>query len=307
MAVFTRGQAPDVYDLWPIRFAFLRLRQNPESFRQVVKVTPSDAAFEDIARFSGLGRFQLKPEGEPVTYDIPVQGVRRRTSHATYGLGTAMTREALADARFDVLRRQTEALARSARDHRERLAWDLFDDSFNGTRHTSIDGVAICSTAHDMLKPLTVGQTRSNRLTPFVPLSLEGLEAATVVFATQISEEGHQIGEDLRPRNLVHPSALMHVANTVLDARGRPGTDDPNSPNTISKFGIMPIGSPYLTSTSAWWLTTGAEDSGMEWLEREAPTMSNSTDADTGDRKWRMLYRASVRSTAFEGIVGTTP
>lgn len=307
MAVFTRGQAPTVYDSRPVWMAFLAFQQNPESFRRVVRVMPSDKAFEDIARFSGLGRFQLKPEGQPVAYDIPVQGARRRVVHATYGLGTAMTREAKKDARFDVLDRQTEALRRSGTDHRERLAWDLYDDSFAGARHTSIDAVAICSTAHDMLKPTTPGQTRSNRIDPFVPLSTEGLEAAIIILKTQISEEGHQIGQDLPPRMLICHTDNVHVANNVLEARGRPGTTNYHDINTISRFGIEPVDSPYLSSSQAWWLSSDLESNGMVWNERESLTMSNNTDADTGDSKWRMMYRASVHSRRFEGIVGTTP
>lgn len=307
MPTFTSGQAPDIIDTRPLWLAFLKFRQNPESFKEVFAVEKANAAHVDLARFSGLGRFQTKPEGVPVAYDVPVQGARMRVTHSTYALGTAMTHEAVEDARFDVLDRQTEALTRSAVDHRERLAWGLLDDSFAGATHVTTDGLSIVNTAHLMLKPPTAGQTLSNQITPFVPLSTEGLESAVITLKTQLSEEGHQIGQDLPPRKLVVPTELIHVANNVIDAKGRPDSTNTYDINTISRFGISVVDSPYLTDEQAWWLTSDKEKTGLVWNEREALSMSNNTDADTGDRKWRKWYRASVMCRQWQGIVGTTP
>jgi hypothetical protein len=307
MPVFNSGMAPDIFDTRPLILAFLKFRQNPESFRELATVRKSNQGHVDLARFSGLGRFQTKQEGVPVSYDIPVQGDRRRVTHATYGLGTAMTEEALEDARFDVLDRQTEALARSALDHRERLFWDLLNDAFAGNTHTTLDALSICNTAHTMLKPPTAGQTLSNRLTPFVPLSTEGLESMGIIFSTQLSEEGHQIGATLKPQTLVVPAELEYVADNVLDAKGRPGTTNTYDVNTIAKHRLKVVASPYLTEEQTYWLTSGKEQSGLVWNDRRAYSMSNNVDADTGDKKWRATYRASVHCEEWRGIVGTTP
>jgi hypothetical protein len=307
MPTFNSGMAPDIFDTRPLWLSFLAFRQNPESFRELATVKKADAGHIDLARFSGLGRFQTKQEGVPVSYDIPVQGARMRITHSTYGLGTAMTKEAVDDARFDVLDRQTEALSRSALDHRERLFWDLLNDAFAAATHVTIDGLAICSTAHTMLKPPTAGQTLSNRIAPFVPLSTEGLETAIITLKTQLSEEGHQIGQGLPPRKLVVPTELIHVANNVLDAKGRPGTTNTYDINTISRFGITAVDSPYLTEEQTWWLMSDKEKNGLVWNDRQSYTISNNTDADTGDRKWRATYRASVMCKEWQGIVGTTP
>src|SRR3990167_478498 len=307
MPVFNSGMAPDIFDTRPLMLAFLKFRQNPESFRELATVRKANAGHVDLARFSGLGRFQVKEEGVPVSYDIPVQGDRRRVTHATYALGTAMTHEAVEDARFDVLDRQTEALARSALDHRERLFWDLLNDAFAGSTHTTLDALAICHTAHTMLKPTTAGQTLSNRLTPFVPLSTEGLESMGIIFSTQLSEEGHQIGGSLKPKVLVVHAELEYVADNVLDAKGRPGTTNTYDVNTIAKHGLKVVASPHLTEEQTYYLTAGKDQSGLVWNDRQGYTMSNNVDADTGDRKWRALYRASVHCEEWRGIVGTTP
>lgn len=307
MPSFNSGMGPDILDTRPLWLSFLKFRQNPESYKQLATVEKATAGHVDLARFSGLGRFQVKQEGVPVSYDIPVQGARMRITHSTYGLGTAMTHEAVEDSRFDVLDRQTEALSRSALDHRERLFWDLLNDSFAGNTHVGIDNLSIVNTAHTMLKPMTAGQVLSNQITPFVPLSTEGLESAIIVLRTQLSEEGHQIGQDLSPRNLVVPTELMHLAHNIIDAKGRPDTTNTYDINTISRFGLNVVDSPYLTDEQAWWLMADKEKNGLVWNNRESYSMSNNTDPDTGDRKWRAWYRASVMNRQWQGIVGTTP
>lgn len=308
MAVLNRSQIPDVIDTRPLWISFLVWSQNKKSYTEIFRTKKESDAHVDIMEFSGLGRFALKPEGTPVTFDIPVQGVRRRVTHATYALGTAMTHEALEDAKFNVLDRQSEALQRSQLDHEERLAWSHIDDLYAGTTHTGIDGAAVITTAHTALK---TGETLSNQVTPFLPVSIEALESATVIFLTQRSNEGHQIGNDLKGAMWATHTQNTHIVNTVLNTTGRPGTDL-NDINTVTNMGIRPVLSPYRTSTSSWELmgakgTDSKPGNGFVFNSREGYRLSNNVDADTGDRKWRGRYRASTMNTEWREVVGSTP
>jgi len=310
MPALNRGSIPDVVDTRPLWLSFLLWKQNPKSYTALFYVSKESDAHVDIMEFSGLGQFQAKPEGTAVVYDIPVQGRRRRVVHSTYALGTAATHEAVADAKFNVIDRQTEALTRSQIDHEERLAWALIDASF--TTGLSIDAVAIISTAHTMLKPRTVGQTLSNRLDPHIPVSYEGLEAASVMFLEQQSNEGHQIGQTLKGARVVCKSSKVHIANNIIDAKGRPGTTNTFDTNQIAKMSLSVEASPYLTSAEAWWLmgakgSSGSPGSGFVFNNRESFRITNSTDADTGDRKWRGWYRASVYNREWRENIGSTP
>lgn len=314
MPVLNRGQIPDIIDTRPLWISFLMWKQNPKSYTEIFYVSNESDAHVDILEFSGLGRFQLKEEGTPVVYDIPVQGLRRRVVHSTFALGTAMTREAIADAKYNVLDRQSAALIRSQLDHEERLAWDLLRGSF--TTSLSIDGVAIVSSSHGMLKPTTPGQTRSNRMTPFIPLSYEGLEALSLIFLNQIDNQGHFIGENLSTSAVVAHTNKTHVLNNILDAKGRPGTTNTYDTNQISRMGLKPVTSPYLGTTAAefeaYWIVGGKGSNtetgnGLTFNSRETYRMTNSTDLDTGDRKWRGDYRASVHSRGWEKTAGTLP
>lgn len=319
MPSFNRGQAPDIYDTRPLWISFLVWKQNKKSYTEVFYVSNENAAHVDILEFSSLGRFQAKPEGTPVVYDIPTQGRRRRVVHSTYALGTAMTHEAASDAQTSsnniaVLDRQSAGLTRSQLDHEERLNWDQFRASF--TTATSIDGVAVVSTAHGMLKPPTVGATRSNRLDPHVALSYEGVEALSIIFLNQTSNEGHFIGNDLEGAYIVSHSNKKFIVGNILDAKGRPGTLAPNDTNQISKLSLSSVASPYLGTTAAefetWWIVgrkgnSSEPGNGFVFNNRESGRISNNTDPDTGDRKWRMWYRGSSYNRQWEGVAGSAP
>lgn len=319
MATLNRGQIPDVIDTRPLWISFLVWKQNPKSYTEIFYVSKESAAHVDILEFSSLGRFQTKPEGTPVVYDIPVQGLRRRVVHSTYALGTAMTHEAVSDAQTSsngvaVLDRQSAGLTRSQLDHEERLNWDLLRASF--TTATSIDGVAIISTSHGMLKPPTPGATRSNRLSPHVPLSYEGVEAASAIFLNQQSNEGHFIGNDLEGSAIVCHTNKKFVAGNIIDAKGRPETTNTYDTNQVAKLGLKVVASPYLGTTAAefetWWIvgkkgSNSEPGNGFVFNSRETFRISNSTDADTGDRKWRGWYRGSSYNRQWESNVGSTP
>lgn len=314
MPVLNRGQIPDIIDTRPLWISFFMWKQNPKSYTEIFYVSNEEDAHVDILEFSGLGRFQLKEEGTPVVYDIPVQGLRRRVVHSTFALGTAATHESVKDAKYNVIDKQSAALTRSQLDHEERLAWDLLRGAF--TTSLSIDGVAIVSSAHGMLKPTTPGQTRSNRMTPFIPLSYEGLEAMTLIFLNQISNEGHFIGNDLNGSSIVCHTNKTHIANNIIDAKGRPGTTNTFDTNQIARMNLKVVASPYLGSTAAEfeaYFLAGPKGSSMEtgngltFNSRETARITNSTDPDTGDRKWREWYRASTHSRGWEEMAGTLP
>ena len=306
MAVGATGNYPDIIDSRPLRTFQMVNAQNPKSYTSLFTVVPVGKAFVDNIRFSGLGRFKTKLEGAAVQYDTPVQGQRMRTTMATFALGTQFTMEAIEDAQFNVLERQVEALSRSQIDHEERLAWGGWSDSFDGnSTGIGIDNVSVISTVHPLLKPPTAAiTTTSNELAPGAALSTTSLEAMLIIMSTQISEEGHQIGASLVPRFLVVPSSLMHVAHTVLDTVGRPG-GDLNDINTLSRFNMQPIVSPYLddVDTNDFWIS--AADTGWEWYNRMSAEMTQSVDAETGNRKWRMWYRANIANVKHLNTVGS--
>ncbi len=177
---------------------------------------------EDRLRVAGLGSFREKLEGNPISFDDPVQGTRVRTVHQTFGLGYRATWEAIADDQWDVLDKIPADLGDSARDHQERLAWGLMNDAYSaGGTFTGLENENLFSATHTLLK---TGGTQSNILSPPIALSITGLEDAITAARSMLSDEGRFINTTYN-KLLYHPD-LAHVAYVLLETVLRPGSAD---------------------------------------------------------------------------------
>ena len=135
------------------------------------------------------------------------------------------------------------------------------------------DGVALFSTAH----PLVSGGTNSNTPSTQVDLNETSLEAAVIQIAGWTDERGLLIAA--KPKKLVIPTALMFVADRLLETSLRVGTAD-NDINAIKNMGAIPEGytvNHFLTDTNAWFLTTDVPN-GMKHFVRTP--LQNSMDGD---------------------------
>jgi len=310
MSTANTGAYPDIFDTRQLKIFTTYEQQDSPYYNRYMNVVPANTRHVDSIRFSGLGVVRLKYEGASIFYDAPVQGRRRRTVHQTYALGYRVTMEALNDALFDVLRRQPEDLGRSVREHKENLAIGILDDSFDGLTHTGLDGRPLIDTAHPMLKPPIPGTTLSNELSPGVPFSTEGLEAAITNLHLTVSEEGRQLGYTMRPSMVIHHPSLEHQVAIVLDSEKRPGTDF-NDVQVVSttRTGITGLTLPHLLDPDSWWLAVSVASMGerypLRWNNRMDTWFDRDVDGQTKDRLYDAGYRASVEILGWRGFVGS--
>jgi hypothetical protein len=305
MATF-RTNLPEVFEAREAELFFKEFEMDPLLYPMVFNITPSNKAYEDAFRVSALGTFRLKAEGAPVSYDDPVQGVRRRVVHSTFALGFRVTMEAQMDAQYDVIDRMPGDLADSARNHQENLAWGLFNDAFAGATHTGLDTLSLVNTAHTMLKPPTPGTTLSNEISPGVALSTTGLEAALTRMRTTQDEQGRQIGQTIRPKMLIVPPDLEHIAATLLQTDKIVDSTD-NNINTVatSRTGVTDFVVPFLTDTDNWFLVADKRKHGITWYNRMELTTDNGRDTQTKDRLFDAMYRSSIAIREWRGVIGS--
>ena len=263
----------------------------------------SSKGYEDRMEMAGLGPFVVKSEGTPVSFSDPVQGGQVRTVHSTYGLGGRFSMEVMQDDQFGMMRQIPGDMGNSARDHKDRIAFDLLNDAFNGTTYTGVAGQPLFNTAHTRLRPGVA--TQSNQLSPAVALSVSGLEAIMNLAKTTLSHEGRYI--TLAPdRLLIHPN-LAHNAYVLLNTEFRPGSSD-NDRSTVvsSRSGITTIvESPYMTSTTAWSVHAPPGKNGLTINNRMGLEMTSAVDPDTKDMKHYAIYRESVQTDNWEGNFGS--
>lgn len=274
-------------------------------YTKLFTTKPSTKAYEDGMRVAGLGTFHTKPEGTPVGFDNPVSAAKVRTVHTTYSLGFRVTMEMSDDDQHDIISQIPADLGDSARDHQERLAWSLVNDAFAGNTYTGlVDGstaVSLCNATHTALK---TGTTQSNILSPPVALSVTGLEDLMTQVSIVTSEEDRF---QVTPLDTLvfHPNQ-QHTVYELLQTEFKVDTSDNNRSTVAStRSGISPItkqGIPYLTSTTAWFLS-GNND--LTWNNRKSLTFERAKDSDSMDQKFYGLYRASVMFREWRGFHGS--
>src|SRR5258706_740981 len=186
-----RGTLPDVYEARLAQIFFKELDMEAPQYMQVANIKASTKGYEDFFEVPGLGQFRVKPEGNRISYDDPVQGIRRRVTHTTFALGFRVTMEAMDDALYDVIDQEPKDLGVAGKEHQEIFFWGLFNDAFAGTTHTTNDGLSIVNTAHTILKPKDPAvATASNQISPPIALSVTGLEVAlTTMLLTTTRED----------------------------------------------------------------------------------------------------------------------
>ena len=274
----------------------------PSLYSGLFATLNSTKAYEDRLPISGLGTFATKPEGTPIAFDDPVQGTQIRTVHQTYALGWRATMEMMQDDQFAVMARMSSELGESARDHMERLAWNLVNDGFTGTI-TGFEGDTLFEATHG-LRRSNVGQTVSNILAPPVALSQTGIEDILTLAETTTTDENRFTA--FNPTVLVvHPSQA-HNAYVLLNTEQKPGSAD-NDVSTVvsSRTGITVLSSPYLSSSSNWFMFSPPGKNTLTYNDRMPVTFSKAQDSDTQDQKFYGVYRASVMWSEWRGSWGS--
>lgn len=280
---------------------FKQFSMRPVIFRQILRVRSSTKAFEDGMRVQGVGTLALKREGTPITYTDPISGARVRAFHSTYGRGCRFTEEMWDDDQWEIMNQMPADLGDSARDHQETLAHAPINGAFVSTTYSTLDGQPLISTAHTNLDSTA---TFSNRLSPDLALSVTGLRAVTVLAVQTKSEEDRFVS--IRQKTLLVPPDLMHTAQELLESQFDPETST-NAVNTVamSRSGLSPVTSPYLTSSTAWYVIGDMHS--MTWYDRKPITPDSGTDSHTKDFLFDIRYRALVRDLDWRGWWGSNP
>ena len=272
-----------------------RRKESEATWKKIVggKARTSDRAYEDTAYFGGLGFPVAKPEGAEVTYDDFVQGPQKRWVHVTYGLGTRITEEMIEDTLYGTIptsmSSQSKELGAAFGETLELLVHDIINNGTSTTYHTAGDGLAIFSASHTTLR----GGTWSNLLAPAADLSATSLQTTIDNFTTTKDDSGkYQI---IKPKYIfVHPNNAWK-AYELLESGYDPESGN-NSINSIRKWGLQPIVSPYLTSRTAFTLMAepAHSDGGVIAFMRRPFTVKQDSDFETGDLKFKATMRFSV-------------
>ena len=298
MAVMTRGAFPVLNTRAGLKKVyFIQYGQLREMFSAVFNLSDSSRGFEDFLPVSGLGRMSVVNENSSIPYDQAVEGSRRTVAHTMYGQGFQVSRVNWDDEQYGIMKRMTEALARSVRYEQEVQAWALFNDADAGTDFTGFDGLPLIDDSHTLLNSAS---TWDNRLT--ADLAVSSLQAAVDLFATSVDESNLNIA--LEPSLLVVPSQNRWLAAELTESKFDPESAE-NRINALSDIGISWFATPFITDTDSFFLLSEKSNHDLMFIWRLRPETDDTVDFDTKALKFSAIQRFSVNFNDPHGVVGS--
>lgn len=264
----------------------LEYKRYDNEHTEIFDAESSDRAFEEEVMLVGFANAPVKREGEGIAYDTAGESFTARYTHETIALGFAITEEAIEDNLYDKLStRYTKALARAMANTKQVKAASVLNNAFSSS-YPGGDGVALVSNAH----PTAAGPNFSNRPATYADLNETSLEQAMIDIAAFTDERG--ILASLRGVKLIIPTALMFVAERVLNSPLRVGTSD-NDANAMKNLGFMrgaPAVNHFLTDPDAWFIKTDCPN-GLKHFTRVALKTAMEGDFETGNVRYKARER----------------
>lgn len=288
---FAQLIAPGLMDI-----AFERLQQFPEEYSQFMEVSTSDSAYDEEQMMAGLGLARLKPEGEGITYDDPIQGGTKRWVHDVYALGWQITMEMIRDEKYGIMKKMPGELMKSCRQRWEQLGANALNLAFTTT--TSVDGVALISASHVLLG----GGTYSNRLSPDADVSETSIQDILILYENMVNERGLKV--QISPDKWWGPPELQFIISKVMQSTFQPGTGN-NDINTVQGR-LQPSILHFLTSTTAWFVSS-SDNNDLKFKWRSKPVMDSADDFETKGTKHSIMFAASTGALDWRGWAGSTP
>lgn len=287
--------------LWPGINAWYgeEYAEYPEIWASMFEHDTSDKAFEEEVGYSGFGLAAQIGEGESVEYDEAMQGFVTRYNMLKYGLGFIITSEMIEDDQYMIVaKKRAKALAFSMRQTKEVLGANTYNNAFTGGP-TGGDGLAMIVNNH----PLVAGGTASNLLATPADLSEAALEQAVIDLMLFTNDRGLRI--NVRPRKLIIPVQYTFEAQRILKSPLRPASTN-NDINALKSMGYFEeiVVNPYLTSTTAWFVTTDVKD-GVKYFERKADEFKDDSDFDSDNLKYKATARYAFGWTDWRGVYGS--
>jgi hypothetical protein len=296
-ATFTELYAPGLRKVIFENYTYL-----PTEYEKFLNIASSTRQYEEDYRMGGFGAVPLKPEGTNIIYDDPVPDTKVQYYWNPYGKGFRATHEAMADELYGPMQRMSQSLGKAFRNQTEIIGASILNNAFTdpaaGANNSGYEGLALCHTAHPLLR----GGTYRNKPTTDVDISVTALQDATIDFERFVDESGVPIV--LIPRKLIFAPEYIPIVKEILGSSQKPFTSD-NETN-ILQGQFDPVVSHYMTDTNAWFLFADKGDTDVWLFWREKFTTDAADDFDSGDGKIKGYMRLNTGYGEPRGTWGSS-
>jgi|CXWL01.1.fsa_nt_gi phage major head subunit gpT-like protein len=273
-----------------------RYEETPSVMASVFHVNTSTKQDEKDSAVTGFGLLSLTGEGDPITYEDPIQMYDKTYVHLKYTKGFKISRELYDDDQYNVMNKKPAALGRAARRTVENEAAQVFNRAFN-TSYLGGDTKPLASTTHPRAD---AGTAQSNASATGITLTEENLETGRLAVRNQLDDKGMKI--DANANTLLVPINLGKTAGLIVNSEKRQGTADNDLNFYRGMYKIVEW--IYLSSTTAWFLI----DSGLHevnWFWRDKPEFKQDETFDTDMALYKVRTRFSRGWSDWRGVWGS--
>jgi phage major head subunit gpT-like protein len=303
--MFIRTLFPDLYlqSMLPAidEVVMTKYSQFPDEFKEVFRMESSSRSIEQTTEVTGFGQFAVIPEGGDTRYDEALPGFNKTYTHAQYGLGFRVTKVAMDDDKFGVVKKLATELGRSGKETKEVTVANIVNTGFAGVV-LGPDGVGLFSTAH----PLIGGQTQSNRLSYATDPDVTSIQLVLTLMRQTLDQRGKKLR--IPPKKAIFPPNLEFIGAELLGGDTRPDTANRAINAFKRRSGLPSFDSwmvwDYLTDTDAWMVEGDVGDTELRYYDREAFNTVHDIDFDSRSVKTAGWMRFSAGYNGFYGIVG---
>jgi len=279
------------------KIVFETYKERPTEGDRWINMNKSQRAYEEDFPIAGFGTLLSKAEGQPVTFQDAIQGVLVRYLWTTFGLGFRITEEMMEDDLYGIMgAKMSKALGRSARNNFEIVAHAVLNNAFNTAINGFEAGVSLISTSHTTLR----GLSATNRPVTDTGISLPAVQAAIEAFHALNDESGLPVM--FIPKYVLYNPGDHWIVNQILKSEKLPGSNQ-NDINQLSREGLTPLLSHYLTDPLSWYIIADNHD--LNYFDRRAPRLTNTDDFETGDAKFKLTRRNGSGFGDWRGVYGS--
>ncbi len=279
----------------------------PAIYPGIFNVDTSGKAYEDDLVVTGLPIAVRRSEGLPIAMDRPKFRGRVRYIHTGFGLGYEITREAVEDDVYGALNSEGASnLARSMRESEEVTAHAVLNNAFSTI--LTYDGLSLINTLHTGVGTLTF----TNRPAADVDLSTTALKGSLERFMDLRTDRDLKIS--LMPSVVLVAIQGWFQALEILQTQvvtttfAVEGIESLEGSNVVSRQGLMPMKSQYLTDVDAWFtlIPKNSRSYPLQYFWRSKPQDVSGFDGREQISWFGIIARNSAGATDWRGIDGSS-
>ncbi len=265
-----------------------------QSYKEWLSEERADVFFKNDWAVSGLGVMPEKNIGGKFESDRIYYGPTKQYTMKTYGLSLVVQYEVFRWDLYAIFKPISKELARTAATRYDLVAYALLNNAFSTADpvYTDYRGEAICAVSHTRLD----GGAWKNRPSKDIGLSQSAIQIATTDLRKTVNDRGMFV--QLTPKKLVTTVENEWLARTLLKSDYNPENANMQV-NNAATYGLTPVTSPYITTSTYWFLFCDKSDYQIQMALGDDPDLRE--DSEPGSRNAIYTSYCSFRMEVHEG------